>query len=70
MHKFGDECVLQKENGLNLVCQMSHGQRQHALEDGKVLDVRRCDHNVKLHPCIVFTLVCDCNVKRCRDRAL
>ena len=24
----------------------------------------------KPHPCIVFTLVCNCNVKRCRDRAL
>ena len=24
----------------------------------------------KLHPCIVFTLVCNCNVKRCRDRAV
>ena len=25
---------------------------------------------LKPHPCIVFTLVCNCNVKRCRDRAL
>ena len=24
----------------------------------------------KPRPCIVFTLVCNCNVKRCRDRAL
>ena len=26
--------------------------------------------STKPHPCIVFTLVCNCNVRRCRDRAL